>query len=208
MKTTSSSRKLIQPATLAALAIAIICGVSVRTAQAGYIVTLQQVGSNVDATGSGTIDRTALSLLSSGGFAGTGTSPSLSAIITGPTPQGPVDAYGLISGPSNFGSGLFELASSGTGDRVGINGAAGDLYVPVGYVSGTALSDTSTYSNQTFASLAVNPGTYVWTWGSGVHADSFTLQIGVPDSGSTFGLLVVSLVALFGTARFRSRQLA
>ena len=49
--------------------------------------------------------------------------------------------------------------------------------MPSGYVSG-ALSGTATYSAQTFASLGLTPGTYVWTWGTGADADSLTLQIG------------------------------
>jgi hypothetical protein len=34
----------------------------------------------------------------------------------------------------------------------------------------------STYDNVTFATIGVTPGTYEWTWGSGAHADSFTLD--------------------------------
>jgi hypothetical protein len=52
------------------------------------------------------------------------------------------------------------------------------LFVPNGYVSDSPLSDTSTYDNQTFVTLGATPGTYVWTWGSGADADSFTLDIG------------------------------
>ena len=49
--------------------------------------------------------------------------------------------------------------------------------MPSGY-SGNTLSDTATYDNQTFNSLGVTHGTYVWNWGSGANADSFTLNIG------------------------------
>ena len=53
------------------------------------------------------------------------------------------------------------------------------LIVPRGYVSGTFLSDSATYSDATFATLGVTPGTYVWTWGSGAN-QNFTLKIPVP----------------------------
>jgi hypothetical protein len=50
------------------------------------------------------------------------------------------------------------------------------LSVPKGYVSGNPLSDSATYSGQTFATLGVTPGTYVWTWGNGAN-QNFTLKI-------------------------------
>ena len=82
--------------------------------------------------------------------------------------------------------------------------------VPPDYLSNAALSDTMTFDNATLAGLGVTPGTYVWTWGTGVN-QNFTLVIpatGVPDSGSTFGLLLVSIAALLGVNRFRSARLA
>jgi hypothetical protein len=79
------------------------------------------------------------------------------------------------------------------------------LALPENYVSGSPLSDSSTYDNQNFASLDVTPGVYVWTWGSGATADSFTLDIGaapaVPEPAS-LTLLGVALAGL-GVARRR-----
>jgi hypothetical protein len=73
------------------------------------------------------------------------------------------------------------------------------LVVPSGYVSGSLLSDTATYINQTFASLGAIPGTYLWTWGSGASDDTFTLQIGpvaaVPEPSSLL-LLGIALAGL------------
>ena len=85
----------------------------------------------------------------------------------------------------------------------------GLFFVPQGYVSGAALSDSMTYTGQTFSTLGVTPGTYVWTWGTGAN-QNFTLQIptaGVPDSGSTLGLFLLSLIGLFGLNRLRQSQL-
>ena len=100
--------------------------------------------------------------------------------------------YGGITGPFTFGSGGFFPASSGSGDIAGV--IVDRLRLPSGYASGAPLASTATWNNQTFASLGVTPGTYVWTWGSGEHADSFTLQIGptngVPETGSTIALML------------------
>jgi VPDSG-CTERM motif len=206
MKTTIPSLKSFQPILAAALAIVIVLGLSPRPAQAGYIVTLQEVGPNVVASGSGPIDLTGLSFsfTSSGGLAFIG--PNSAQISTGPT-SGTADLYiGMISGPMSFGSGMFTNASSGSGDAVGrvLGGGGLDLLiVPQAYLSGDPLSGSSTYNNATFASLGVTPGTYVWTWGAGMN-QNFTLRIGptvVPDAGSTVSLLGFALLGLTALRR-------
>jgi hypothetical protein len=35
-----------------------------------------------------------------------------------------------------------------------------------------------TFTGQTFINLGVTPGTYTYTWGTGLNADSMTLQVG------------------------------
>jgi hypothetical protein len=114
-----------------------------------------------------------------------------------------IDVYhGLLTGPTNFGSGLGALADTGSGDFVGINVFGGNLFVPQGYVSGSALSDSMTFNNATFASLGATPGTYIWTWGAGLPNQNFTLIIGaVPDGGSTVSLLGFALLSLAALRR-------
>ena len=74
--------------------------------------------------------------------------------------------------------------------------------MPPGYLSGAALSDSMTFNNATFASLGVIPGTYVWTWGTGLPNQNFTLHIGsVPDGGSTVSLLGCALLGLAAVRR-------
>ena len=204
----TSSRKFFQPSVVAALAIAIVSGLSVSAAQAGYILTLQEVGSDVMATGSGTLDLTGLSFISLS-VQSAGMFPAHGFIATGSS--GPVSIYTGFTGAPSFGSGSFTAASSSSGDLVGISNAAGELIVPQGYLGlGFPLSDSATYTGATFASLGVTPGTYEWTWGTGTN-QNFTLDAvapAVPDSGSTFGLLLVALGALFGVSRFSSLRLA
>jgi hypothetical protein len=83
--------------------------------------------------------------------------------------------------------------------------SSGILSVPMGYVSGAALSDSMTFNNATFASLGLTLGTYEWTWGTGMNADSYTLQIGpagaVPDAGSTLSLLGFASLGLVALRR-------
>ena len=169
-------------------------------AHAGYIVTLNQVGLDVVAAGSGALDLTGLTFDGNGG-ASARVNPSAGVILTGPTASLLSDYIRGGSGPTSFGSGFQRDANSGTGDFVGI--FSGELVVPRGYVSDTALSDSSTYNSATFSTLGVTPGTYKWTWGTGPD-QNFTLQIGpagVPDTGSTIGLLILALAALFGASR-------
>jgi hypothetical protein len=72
------------------------------------------------------------------------------------------------------------------------------LIVETGYVSGTPLSDTTIYFNQTFNTLGVTPGTYVWTWAS----DSFTLRIlayaGTPGFSNCHGVSTSALSIQYG----------
>jgi hypothetical protein len=189
-------------------AIAVAIGLSASPAQAGYMVTLAQVGSNVVATGSGPIDLTNLSVKAVA-TAQPSLNPSTAQIVTGPTNFPNVDFFTGISGPMSFGPGGSPiLANSGAGDEVGIIGATGvgvvgmpSLIVPDGYVSGNPLSDTATYDNTTITGLGATPGVYEWTWGPGLN-QNFTLDIvSVPAPVIGRGLPVLLAVGgmLFGT---------
>jgi hypothetical protein len=175
-------------------------------AQATFTATIDQVGTNVVVTGSGTIDLTDLSFFQTVGGLVSGIFPQEGVLSVGGSTSGTsVDRYKGISGPA-FGSGGFFLANSSSGALVGVGSL---LDVPQGYVSGTSLLDTATYNNATFAKLGITPGTYTSTWGTGVHEDSFIINAvsgSVPDTGSTLMLLVIPVGLMF-LARFRSRKL-
>lgn len=164
-----------------------------QSARAGVIINIDQVGSDVVATGSGSIDLTDLEQPSHPYAALGFLVPAVAHIVEGPTTIGIRPIYGGATGPASFGSGTGSLASSGTGDTFGVIGGQ-NIVVPDGYVSGTSLSATDTYSGQTFASLGLTPGTYTYTWGTGADADSLTVQIGSPTPepstlvGGTLGI--------------------
>jgi PEP-CTERM motif len=177
------------------------------SAKATFIETLKQQGADVVATGSGTIDLTDLVFLLGPTSNNPAIHPSSAYILTGAANS--VFLYGDISGPTSFGIGASVSASSGSGDLVGIFGSATAdvILVPSTYSSGSSLADTATFDSQTFASLGATPGTYIWTWGTGAHADSFKLQIGAVPEPSSALLLAVGLSA-FAFIRRRRRVLA
>jgi len=190
------------------LALVSLLGLGITQSARAYSVTLQQVGSNVVASGSGPINLTGLTFFLPGIDFTARIRAGGGVIITGPPGgSGDVDVYTGFTGPTSFGSGFFFFPNTGSGDIVGIDAQSsfgGLLAVPPGYVSGTALSDSMTFNNATFASLGVTPGTYVWTWGTGLENQNFTLIIegaGVPDGGSTVSLLGCALLGLVALRR-------
>jgi hypothetical protein len=165
-------------------------------------VTLTQQGGDVVATGSGEIDLTGLSFLESASAASI-MEPSLGAIGTGAS--GGSDFYSGVTGPGSFGSGGRTVASRGSGNFVGINGSADAVLVPMGYVSDSPLSDTSTYGGQTFTSLGATPAKYEWTWGTGAN-QNFTLEIAAVPEPATWAPLLTGFAALGAMMRSRRRM--
>jgi hypothetical protein len=66
--------------------------------------------------------------------------------------------------------------------------ATSQIWVPDGYVSGTSFSGTLTIPSQTFASLDLNTGSFVWTWdwAESGNSDSLTLNVGAVPEPSTY----------------------
>ena len=124
MKTANCSFQIFKLSVAATVATVIMCGLSVRSTQAGYVVTLQQVGSNVVATGSGAIDLTGLGP-GSDNQGQSAIEPGSASITTRPTGISMADTYSGFSGPTSFGlgTGMVTFANSGSGDLVGVLGA-------------------------------------------------------------------------------------
>src|SRR5205085_4313192 len=128
METTITSSKFQRAALLATLVLTIFCALSIRTVQGALIVTLNQVGSNVVANGSGTFDLTGLTL--AGGSSITARIVPHGAFIAVASSSG-TSLYSGLSGPSSFGPGNGAFADSSMGDPVGI--LFGQLIVPFNY---------------------------------------------------------------------------
>jgi hypothetical protein len=193
---------------LAAVVLLIGFGPFAPPARAGSTMTLLEQNGSVVASGSGKFDLTDLTNTFQTSVRAN-IFPSDGIIETGPAVERPIRLLGGTTGPSTFGSGGFTNASSGSGDLVGVFDHASQLVVPLEYNSGDPLSGGAVWDNTTFAGLGVTPGTYVWTWGTGDHADSFTLQVGpataaIPEP-SSLTLLGVTAAGLLGYAWRRRR---
>ncbi len=194
-------------------AVAIGFGLCAPPAQAAYTITIEQVGSDVVATGSGSINFDALAVygdeLDTSLIAASG-----GAIIVGPTTPTDDTYYSGVAGPITFGAGGEFLADSGGGGIVGLGTfdepSGGVVAVPQGYVSGAPLgTSTATFTNATISGLGLVPGAYVWTWGDGATADSFTLDISsvgataATPEPATWAMMVLGLA---GLALLRTRR--
>lgn len=185
----------------------ILIQASIATCQAEFIVTVQQILSDVVATGTGSINTGALSSTGGGVF-----SPYVDAnrgqIGVG-SPTNIAGKSGSFTGPSNFGTGDIFLADIGTGDPVSI-GSSGFLSLPSLYSSESPLSGSATWTNKTFTDLGLTQGEYTWTWGSGPNADFFKLNIvaaSAPEP-ATLPLFITAMLAQFGIRRFRLKRKA
>ncbi len=186
--------------------VALVSAAASSSARAAYTVIFEQVGSDVVATGSGSIDLTGLEPFGAGPSESSEIYPSLGVEIVSGNGVG-VGIYTGISGPTSFGSGGFFSTFTQTGDdAVGINASSDELLVTGGYASGAPLSGTATFANETFATLGLTPGTYVYTWGGGV--DSYTVKISSVPELSSWAMMVLGFAGLAFTGWRAGRKTA
>ena len=147
---------------------------------AAYMITVQEVGADVVATGSGSLNLAAL-VRAAGVFGWPNTLiPDNGTVGVGPLAADCTLYVGNVSFPAVIGTGGSVAPSSGSGSFVGTIGG-GYLVVPLRYVSGSPLGDSvTTFVGRTLADLGLAPGEYVWSWGEGSTADSLTVRVQAP----------------------------
>ena len=163
-------------------------------------MNINQVGSDVIMSGSGTVNTADLS------FGGTGDIQTMidaayGEAFTGGDMPTAAEYYTGVSGPGAFGPGTGSIiyADSAAGDFMGLFGLISRLYLPEGYVSEDQLDGTATFENNTVAGMGLQEGQYVWTWGSGGNADSLTLNI-TPEP-TTMAMLAIGATTLLRRRR-------
>lgn len=174
-------------------------------ADAAMILRLEQVGLDVVARGSGTINLSGLTLKASpDDYTNIFTSTQLYA---GPAAlgDGQVDQWSGMTGPSIiFASGVESYADTGTGNLFGVvsddtsdpGGTRQPLLVlPRSYVSGAALSGTTQFISQTFATMGITPGTLTLTLPIGdtvtitTDAEPVPAPLGVASAAAVFSYI-------------------
>ena len=176
---------------------AVLCS---TPAHAAVILSLEQVGLNVVATATGTIDLTGLTPYFSG---------SVQAFVQADEAilhlgnNVEYDAYMGILGPTSFGSGGDINATSASGVPFAIIGSGGSPYidVPHGFVSGSSISSTATWNNTTLAGLGITSQIYNYTWGPGTD-DSISFYAGVPVPSSSTPEPAPALLLILAAAAF------
>jgi hypothetical protein len=145
-------------------------------AEAAYVNTIYQDGNDVVSEGVGSFDLTDLSYR----YVILGhdlVNPSQAELQTGQPFSPAMRLWSGLTGPGSFGAGDISQVFFGSGDNVVLSGKSGTLGLIGNYVNGMALASSATWENASLATLGLTPGTYLWTWGTGQHADSFTLNI-------------------------------
>lgn len=181
----------------------------VADSRADVIVTFEEVGSNVVATGAGTLDLGGLTLINTVAT-NTGVTPATAELFLGPSTQNgnptpTVDVYQAVSGPASWGSGnQYFRIDSGTGDTFGVSIRGTDLalIVPENYASGGALSAISVWENESLATMGLSPGSYSYSWGT--NSNEFTIVVVAPVPEPSTALIVFAVPGALAFMRRRT----
>lgn len=181
--------------------------VGASDARAAAIWAFEEVGSSVVGTLSGTLDVSGLTPFPSPSYDNYISPFAAQITASGPNSGDDNQPSYAVTGPGSFGSGLF-TGGAATGDEVELVGIRGRLYLPVDYAGG-ALSTVLTLSGETFSSLGITPGSYVYSLVTPAGAGD-TLTVSFTPAGVQAVPLPATLPMLLGAfglawAGFRRR---
>ncbi len=185
-------------------------------AEAGIIVNIEEQGSDVVASYSGSIDLTGIgfNIIGSGNVNRIGASAGQINFQNGATNKASLTDFSKnpwTVAPSAFGTGgLFnaDTVSAAAGNAFGFQ--ASGFFIESSYVSGDPISGSMTFENQTLASMGINEGTGIMnaTFSSGdtltVNAISAVSTSAIPEPSGVLGLAGLIL----GSGFLRRRKLA
>jgi hypothetical protein len=186
--------------------------VAASVAQAAYTININQSGANVVITGSGSVDTSSMTALTTIGLCAIGDGLiSSSALCIGT--ETTADQFDNVLTPSLSGLSTSTVAgASSSGPGVYIIGA--DLYLPENYVSASPISNSTTFTGTTLAALGLTVGTRSLFVPSG---DEIIINIGLAPVApptpasiptlSDYGLLgMTSIMAMLGIAAVRLKR--
>ena len=151
---------------------------TLSSSHAQLYVDIVEKGSDVVATAHGSIDISALTIISST-IGPPRIYPSLASITFETLNSSTNWAYGSINGPSSFGlSGQTNGTASPGNDTLNFTGSS-HLTLSRTYKSGDPLYAVVTFPGTTIASLQMTNGsTYTWNWGGLTSSESIIMRVG------------------------------
>jgi len=207
---------------LARLALAVMAMlVAAGPASANFLLRIEQQGSNVQVTGSGSFDTGGFSgayyypgtpdpaLIPGAGLALLNPTGGVISVMTGAADFWLFNPGADFVGPTAFGNGGGTFYSDNAlGDQIGLWALSGVLALPAGYNPNDPITSSMTIADSTIMGLGLSLGTRVWLLGDGL-AQSFTVQITLGDAAvipepSGWLLLGVGLAGLGLLGRHRA----
>ena len=204
-------------------ALMLFFALSATRSDAAAFITIEESGSDVIATLSGSIDNWTGSTQTTGlTSASNRIRPAFDSGIgqpaffaaTDPNLGSPVNNYYYTAStiPSDFGTNSTNFAanSSTASTMLFVRAtSANPIYIAQSYVLGTAITGVLTFQNQSFQTMGLTEGSYVWSWGDPStpgNGDSITLSV-VPEP-ATLGTVLIAAVTFVGcrVRRRRGRQ--
>ncbi|HEY7873033.1 MAG TPA: hypothetical protein VIC31_09980 [Rudaea sp.] len=193
------------------LSIGIMLVAFANQALAAITVTVQESGTNLVVSSSGTLNSGVCTSITPGFVSSfNGIIPSSQPVLAFGTVGSTQDqcAGTTIAPTTGFGTGGSLSAATNTGISYYFQPGIG-FWGPTGWSSATAMTASMTFANASFASAGITPGTYVYTFSNGATTDTLTINVTLPPPPaptptlSAWGSMVLlALITLIGGRRY------